>query len=193
LESPGDYFQGLTEVISNSHGPHIEDLFVVPDYDQYFKNCCDPKFGSYAKGEKTQLQFIFEATEPNYWFPLGCRTTYRAYSADKVIEIVEGEEEISSLYPGVYLQPRQCIVPTFPQPAVDGTYPGGMHILRNWPIISELPWKAFIPKAREIFDEVMAEVRKHWAVSKPQTVRKWQEWSVGYIPDSDEIEDYKAK
>jgi hypothetical protein len=39
------------------------------------------------KEEWTQLQFIFESVEKSTSFPLGVRTTYRAYSSDEVVEV----------------------------------------------------------------------------------------------------------
>ena len=64
----------------------VSDIIVIPNYDKFFSGYIDPKFGKYAKGVNTQLQFIFEAVPISESFPLGCKTTYRAYSNDEVVE-----------------------------------------------------------------------------------------------------------
>ena len=67
----------------------VIDMFVIPNYEAYFKECWDTTFGAFSKKELTQLQFIFEAVDKCEAFPLGCKVTYRTYSADKVIETYE--------------------------------------------------------------------------------------------------------
>ena len=49
---------------------NVIDIYAVPDYDSHLRPCIDKKFGRYAKEEVTQLQFIFEAVEPNNFFHL---------------------------------------------------------------------------------------------------------------------------
>jgi hypothetical protein len=183
----------LAQSLSNLPGPLIEDIFVVPNYEEYLSKCIDPQFGGYAKGEKTQHQFIFEAVEPDQiFFPFGCKTTYRAYSADNVLEIIEVPEELHGL-PGMKLRPQQCQVSTFPAPSADGTFPGGMHILRQWPLREDVPFQQIVPESRCVFEEIMEEVVKHWAISKPSDVAKWKEWDEMYVPKTDSLEDYKIK
>ena len=67
----------------------VVDIYAVPDYDSHLRPCIDKKFGRYAKEDVTQLQFIFEAVAASKFFPLGVKTTYRAYSSNKVVKIVE--------------------------------------------------------------------------------------------------------
>jgi hypothetical protein len=55
-------------------------------------DCGDRLFANYAKTENTKHQFCFEAVNPCTAFPFGVKTTYRAYSADEVIEILQPEE-----------------------------------------------------------------------------------------------------
>jgi hypothetical protein len=50
-------------------------------------NVKDKKFGHYAKGAYTQLQWRFENVVESSSFPHGVKTTYRAYCCDKVVEI----------------------------------------------------------------------------------------------------------
>jgi hypothetical protein len=88
----------------------VKDIFVIPDYVKYFDGCIDPEFSRYAKLEHTQLQFIFEAVPISPMFPLGCKTTYRAYSCDQSIELYE-----DPLEEHVKMNCRQAIVTTFPR------------------------------------------------------------------------------
>jgi hypothetical protein len=67
----------------------IEDIYVVPDYKKYFDahskiHCA---FQPHKEKLRTQLQFIIERNELNAEFPLGVKTTYRAYATDKTYEI----------------------------------------------------------------------------------------------------------
>jgi hypothetical protein len=67
----------------------VVELFAIPDYVEYLEeqDCIDKDFGRFTKLLNAQLQFIFEACEPSERFPLGVKTTYRAYSSDEVIEL----------------------------------------------------------------------------------------------------------
>jgi hypothetical protein len=85
-------FMGAFNKSSASLPTHVVDVFVVPDYCAYLAGCMDSQFARYAKQEWTQLQFIFEAVEKNKeTYPLGVKTSYRAYCQDFVTEIVSEE------------------------------------------------------------------------------------------------------
>ena len=56
----------------------MEDIYVLPNYSA--------KLSGYTKQDKTQHRWIFEAVQRSDLFPLGCKTTYRAYCSDTVIE-----------------------------------------------------------------------------------------------------------
>ena len=91
----------------------VVDIYAVPDSTKIFDNCIDEKFSSYSKGDSTQHQFIFVAVpidEVN--FPLGCKTTYRAYSQTEVTEIYHAD---NLHYPTVNLIPFSLKVPSHPQ------------------------------------------------------------------------------
>ena len=88
----------------------VVDLFVVPNYDKIITPCLDPKFGNYAKEDMSILQFFFESVDACVEFPLGCTTTYRAYSSDEVIEIVPDENAVMHLRPvNVLVKTQPCI------------------------------------------------------------------------------------
>jgi hypothetical protein len=55
-------------------------------------DCGDRQLANYAKTTNTKHQFCFEAVERCEDFPFGVKTTYRAYSADEVIEIHQQQD-----------------------------------------------------------------------------------------------------
>ena len=61
---------------------------VIPDYS-FLEKLVDPALSRLHKGVQTQHQWRFEACEVVPLFPLGCKTTYRAYSSPIVVEIEE--------------------------------------------------------------------------------------------------------
>ena len=67
----------------------IEDVFVVPDYKTFFEAHAKIHWAFQPHKEKlrTQLQFIIEKNELTAEFPLGAKTTYRAYATDTTYEI----------------------------------------------------------------------------------------------------------
>jgi len=51
-----------------------------------------------STGIYTMHQWCFEAVEPTHWFPLGVKSTYRPYSADRVI-VFEFKNKKECLHP----------------------------------------------------------------------------------------------
>ena len=81
----------------------VHGLFAIPDYDSFVRPFIDKKFGRYAtrKGEKdwTDLQFSFEAVDyksaERSFFPLGVKTSWRPFAADKHCRIVKDPHSTS--------------------------------------------------------------------------------------------------
>jgi len=67
----------------------VVDVMVVSDYKVLIEKCIDPHLSHLHKLEDTQLCWRFEAVQRSPDFPLGCKSTYRAYSSDKVIEFIK--------------------------------------------------------------------------------------------------------
>lgn len=69
----------------------VEDIYCIPDYCDWFERerCIDTKLSNYTKQKYTQHQWCFEAVQGSQYFPFGCRTKYRAYCSDTVIEIIK--------------------------------------------------------------------------------------------------------
>ncbi len=64
----------------------VQDVYVTPDYVEFMTPCIESKLSGMHKTEKTQHQWRFLAVPRSAYFPLGCKTTYRAYSSDRVVE-----------------------------------------------------------------------------------------------------------
>jgi hypothetical protein len=78
-----------------------------------------------------QLQFKIEAVDPSEEFLFGVRTTYRAFSKDTAIEIIDDDEH--SLIP---LEPSEVHVHDHPLPNPDKGRPsGGFHVLERLPTL----------------------------------------------------------
>ena len=92
------YKENIEAALSREDLPcKVHDLFAIPDYDSFVRPFIDKKFGRYAKrkGEKdwTVLQFSFEAVDDKSaerpFFPLGVKTSWRPFAADKHCRIVK--------------------------------------------------------------------------------------------------------
>lgn len=119
VNTPQEYQNMIESSLSlkGIYDAKVHDLFTVPDYSSLLR----PVMGSirnYCKGDQTQLQFTFEAVEPSVNFPLGCKTTYRAFSKDQVMEIVS---DPSGLYG---MSARNVNVRSFPEKTEEGRIEG---------------------------------------------------------------------
>ncbi len=121
VNGPREYKAKIVESLSTAnYTARVVDIFVVPDYEAQILPCVDTKFGCYCKEHWTQLQFIFTSVDVSNNFPLGCKTTYRAYCAEEVNEIIED----SNCELGLRAQPVK--VSTFPK-AADNRIEGGVY------------------------------------------------------------------
>jgi hypothetical protein len=119
--TPGGYEREIERALTTpAYKAKVVDIFVVPDYHAFLAPELDPKFNRYSKEAHTQLVFTFDAVGICANFPTGVRTSYRAYSQDQVIEIVD---DAGSLY---NLKAQKTIIANFP-PQTD-TQPGGMYL-----------------------------------------------------------------
>jgi len=116
--TPSAYECEIVRALStSSYKAKVVDIFAVPDYDAFLLPEVDKKFARYCKEAHTQLVFTFEAVGICDDFPTGVRTSYRAYSQDKVVEIVE---DMNSLF---NLKPQTTLIASFPPQTA--TQPGG--------------------------------------------------------------------
>lgn len=94
------YKSNIEAALSREELPcKVVDLFAIPDYDSFIRPHVDKKFGRYSKrhAEKdwSVLQFNFEEVNDEKllpFFPLGVKTAWRPFAADKHIRIVKDEQ-----------------------------------------------------------------------------------------------------
>ncbi len=137
LLTPQQYEMALKKCLKKQNSDNfieIIDLYTVPNYKTHFDEYSDLKFSRYCKEEQTQHQFFFEQIPISDDFPLGVKTTYRAYAAENVIEIVE------DLKVDVKLRAVNVRVNTYPTAESNGTKVGGMYVLQEYPTSKNLPF-----------------------------------------------------
>ena len=135
------YKKLIEEALGNNGSLPIEviDIFAVPDYFSYLKPCIDIKFGRYCKTKWTQLQWKFEQHVVCDNFPLGVKTTYRAYCADRVKEITTDHGKRYGF------NCQDVAVQWFP--AATENEPAGMYLLQRIPT-GEIKPEPFVEGSR---------------------------------------------
>ena len=137
--------------------------------------------------EKTQLQWTFEAVTPDEYFVNGVRVFYRAYAADKVVQIIED----SSKRCGVYA--KNCDVFDYPmRDPANGIPVDGMTVLTSLPKEMPKPFP-FVKGSRELLDNVLLKVRQDWQHCHPKCVEEWEKWARDEAPASDNVDEYLLK
>jgi len=185
--TPQSYTQALKECLKRKREEEfleIKDIIVIPDYEKHFQGCWDKKFGHYAKGVNTQHQFIFESVPTSTLFPLGCKTTYRAFSSDEVVELIEDINSITGL------TAVNTKVTTFPVNTIDNENVVGMFFLHKFPdkLFQPVP---FLTGSSEEFQDVMFKVNAFWAKQAVHNVNDWKDFQDKTpIPSSDSVLDY---
>ena len=92
-ETLEDYKTGIEKAFQDKKTPaSIYDVYAIPNYISWFEPCIDKKLSKLHKEEDTQHQWRFYAVEKSSHFPLGCKTLYRAYSSDKVVELISKDK-----------------------------------------------------------------------------------------------------
>lgn len=184
--TPQKYKETVIGAFAKNAPVQMKDLWVIPDYAQVLKPCMDRSFQRYAKMEWTQLQFIFQAVPIDENFPLGVKTTYRRYSADKVCEVVKTSDEQCGF------QVKNVITKTYPpateQTDTDPARPEGMYLLSKFPNATAIRPVGFKVGSRAEFDRTMAAVRK----KLPKESAAWEEFARD-VPDSDDAQQYLEK
>jgi hypothetical protein len=75
---------------SSAHDSNVEvrDVYVIPNYDSFISPSIDSNLKNLHKNLGTQHQWRFQSVEKDVYFPFGCKTEYRAYSSEKVVEFL---------------------------------------------------------------------------------------------------------
>eukprot|EP01034_Spumella_vulgaris_P035770 gene35770-44106_t len=180
--TPGAYKREIERALSTpAYRAKVVDVFVVPDYTSFLLGGLDPEFGRYSKTEYTQLVFTCEAVGISVDFPLGCRTTYRAYCKDEVVEIV------SDATSPFGLRPQTAMVATFPAQTADSV--GGMYLMRKIPHKTTIDPMPFVAGSRDLFDTRLMSFENHFQAGS-SVIAEWQQWGEHVIPQSDNVNDH---
>jgi hypothetical protein len=146
----------------------------VPDYVSLFKDCIE--LARYYKEEWAQLQFTFESVEICVEYPTGVKTTYRVYTQNCYIEIIEDEQCEHSV---CGLIPQECVVQTRPLP---GEPP--VIVLKKFPTADVNP-APFIEGSRELVAAVAQQmISQHCRNSQSTVAPQWECYGIAaYLPD----------
>ena len=160
--------------------PTLEFVNVVPDYMSFLEGCVDNIEG-YAKEEKTQHRWLFEAVPVSADFPFGVRTLHRNYASDVVVEFDEIDPAIclSNVGRVTGLEPRTTYVRWFPSSqdnlSVGRSSVDGYYILKKIPYVTcDLMKPAkFELRAKDSFRDCFVEICRVW----PSTSKQYASWT----------------
>lgn len=90
--TPQDYSTGILKVLRIPH-ENLVDLYVIPNYKNFFKGCVDRHFGLFKNEDYTKLQFTLEAVPVDpVKYPVGVRLSCRSYVQGIYPNLVVKEE-----------------------------------------------------------------------------------------------------
>jgi hypothetical protein len=178
----------------------IIDVMLIPDYQSILADCVDPKLNHLHKEMDTQHQWQFEAVEPCAYFPLGCRTTYRAYCSDRVVEFVKKCKDLCQSKIGriLGLEPVSVRCKWYPSAECDPQRQGieGFWILQNVPdfkLYESLPNYVIHDKSHSKLTATKNEILRVYtnANADDKAVREtWMKWFDIYLPETNNPEEY---
>jgi len=119
----------------------------------------------FAKEAYTIHQFIFSAVEVSFDHPVGVEVKYRKYVSDEYPEVVEDPNPNSDL--GVTIRIMKS--KTLPEP-------GGLPVncLLGIPENCEIVPDEFVPRSRNVLDEVIQEAISTWSTTDNEAVENWK-------------------
>jgi hypothetical protein len=94
--TPQAYKTSIQQALKNEPGGGVQviDVHVIVDWSRFLMGCKDAHFGLSEKVEYTQHLWRYQKVPKSDQFPMGCRTDYRAYSADHVAAVVPADNEL---------------------------------------------------------------------------------------------------
>lgn len=182
---------------------HFEDIMIVPDYQSILEDCIISGFARMHKEEHTQLQWHFYAVAVDPMFPLGCKTTYRAYSSDQVVEFKKQPKGQCVSKVGRYtgLEPHTLFCRWYPSSKCDPNRLGveGFYILTKLPVCpiglgTFMKPCDFEAGSTEEINKCILEVHREWQAfdTHKEIISEWSKWRAEYAPLSDNASEYLA-
>jgi hypothetical protein len=154
-------------------------------------------FARMHKDIQTQHQWKFYAVPVSEFFPLGCKTTYRAYSADQVVEFVKQPKAKCLSKIGRYtgLEPVTVFCRWYPSGQCDPNRYGveGFYLLTQLPacpvgIGSVMAPCSFKPGSALDIQKCIIEVHRKWQAFDDEdfwVVGQWEMWTQKFAPQND--------
>jgi len=188
---------------STSLNASIEDIYAIPDYQSVLSDCIIKGFSRMHKEIQTQHQWRFLAVPVDDLFPFGCKTTFRAYSADQVVEFVKKPKAQCLSKVGRYtgLEPVTLYCRWYPTRECDMNRPGieGLYLLTKLPtcnvsIGSVMTPCAFEPGSCKEMKDCVVEVHRRWQTSdtRANIITSWDTWAREFAPINDDALQYVA-
>ncbi|MFY7730221.1 MAG: hypothetical protein ACOVRN_11945 [Flavobacterium sp.] len=136
-------------------------------------------FKRYAKGEWSQLVFMFDETNDTSKYPHGVKMSYRAFSAEHVVSIVRDPKHWSCL------SIENRYIPTYPL----DTEPEGLYILKSLPTCNVIfEPDEFVEGGRRKLEEVKRSIDRNYNGQR-WILDEWQEF-YDQCPTSDDAWTY---
>jgi hypothetical protein len=187
--TPSEFEAAMRKAFNKVRDVEVLDIHAVPNYLKYFDGYYDKDIGRFAKEDWTQLQITFERVgdDERGRYPHGVKTTYKAYSQDEVIEIVDDpnteDPSITGLIPQLTLcpvcpaddEPPLCIMKSLP------------------PAKREMGVDPFIAGSRQYTVGCADRMERAYADKKPEVSAEWAKWRDEVSPQTDIATDYVAE
>jgi len=174
----------------------VEDIYVLPDYVSWIKAYVDSSLAHLHKEDYTKLQWIFEYTKPDRYFPFGVKTLYRDYSSDRICIIREVPKGSASTIIGQNTGLEAHAVPVknhptsdaFPERPVEGFY---LLDCKKLPCTGRDRWnaEAFAEGTKEEFETIRANVYSFYPIDNPKR-SDWTKWFNSLCPMTDSVDEY---
>ena len=170
------------------------DCMVIPDYKLLLENCIDSKLGLMHKEGATQHQWRFQSVVKSIHFPLGVKTTYRAYCSDYVVEFFKKPKlqclSIIGQFTG--LEPVKTVVQWYPSPKCNPERPvEGFYILLREPNCEgpRLRPQEFPEGCSQAINSTLSAVKGYFDnVNDKEVCVAWKTWAFLNRPQSDSAE-----
>ena len=146
---------------------------------------------------QTQYQWRFEAVEESLMFPLGCKTTHKAYSSDLVVEIEQKPKNLCIMPIGMSIGLEAHKVYNTWQPEAHGANSiAGRVGTEGYYLIKKVPnkiWKPLelIEGSSEILKKTIKEIRKEYHGTS--VLEEWISWYKNLAPENDNVQNYLVK
>lgn len=189
---------------------NVIDVMVVPNYWKFIEKFIDPCLSNLHTKLQTQHQWRFEAVKDDPYFPLGCKTTFRAYSSSRVVEFAKKPKQQCTSVVGTWtgMEPATVICTWEPEASGVNSLPGrpveGFYILTGLPkstfkigtfsTIEPCPFPGGVSaKFAQTWSSIVTQFN---VFMHPEVRREWTKWYDTHAPktvDNDDVSVYIEK